>query len=92
MSRIPTGDASEIEEPGSARHYPTGSWKLRRPILSEDRCTHCMMCWFFCPDDAVQVEDGRLKGFDLERCKGCGLCAAACPDRIHAIEMEDEQS
>jgi pyruvate ferredoxin oxidoreductase delta subunit len=50
------------------------------------------MCWFFCPDNSVQVEDGRLLGFDLEQCKGCGLCAAACPDRVRAIEMENDES
>lgn len=91
MTRIPTGDASEIEEPGSACHYSTGGWRLRRPILDEERCTHCLFCWLYCPDDAIRVEDGRVQGFDLERCKGCGLCAAACPDRARAIGMESER-
>jgi pyruvate ferredoxin oxidoreductase delta subunit len=91
VSSIRTGPASEIEDPGSAERYPTGDWKLQRPVLDEERCTHCLICWFFCPDDAVLVEGGKLRGFDLDRCKGCGLCSAACPGRIHAIRMEEER-
>lgn len=87
---IATGPASEIEEPGSARRYATGGWRLQRPLLHEDRCVHCLFCWVFCPDDAIVLAEGRMHGFDYQRCKGCGLCASACPDRAHAIEMERE--
>jgi pyruvate ferredoxin oxidoreductase delta subunit len=90
MTEIPTSSASEIEEPGSARRYSTGGWKLQHPVLDESRCTHCLICWFYCPDDAIQVEELRIQGFDLERCKGCGLCATVCPDRNRAIQMKAE--
>lgn len=92
MRRIRTGDASEIRDPGSAREYETGDWKLRRPRLREERCTHCLICWLFCADDAVRVEEGRVRGFELDRCKGCGVCAQVCPDRVKAIDMEEENS
>lgn len=90
--KIPTGIASEIEKPGSAREYETGSWKLQQPVLDPERCVHCLMCWLYCPDDAVEVEDSRVVGFDAARCKGCGLCATACPDKNCAIRMEDERA
>lgn len=91
MTRIRSGDASQIEEPGSARHYETGGWRDRRPVRDEERCTHCLICWLYCADDAIRVERGRVRGFDLASCKGCGLCAAVCPDKASAIAMEAEE-
>jgi len=47
-----------------------------------------MLCWLFCPDDSVMVEDLRVTGFDLAHCKGCGICAEECP--LNAITMEEQ--
>ena len=56
-------------------------WRAFRPVRGQADCTHCFQCWLFCPDSSilVDVENGKLMGFDLERCKGCGLCAVVCP-------------
>jgi pyruvate ferredoxin oxidoreductase delta subunit len=48
-----------------------------------------MFCWISCPDSAIIVKDGEMKGFDLDYCKGCGICATQCP--VNAIEMVDEE-
>ncbi|NMB16185.1 MAG: 4Fe-4S binding protein, partial [Firmicutes bacterium] len=55
-----------------------------------ERCIHCLLCWVFCPDMAVIVEDGRVVGFDYKHCKGCGICAKECPSKVHAIDMVPE--
>jgi len=47
-----------------------------------------MICWIYCPDSSILVEDGKMIGFDYKHCKGCGICAAECPTK--AIEMRDE--
>ena len=55
-----------------------------------EKCTHCMICWVFCPDSAILVEDMRFVGFALSHCKGCGICAVECPPK--AIDMVSEDS
>ena len=55
-------------------------------------CTGCGICWFFCPDVAISLEEGpegeTEVHIDQEHCKGCGLCAAVCPRGM--IEMEED--
>ena len=56
--------------------------------MTSPMTAYAMLCWAFCPDGAVQVEEGQLKGIDLAHCKGCGICAQECPRK--AIEMVEE--
>ena len=79
-----------IDEAGCAAEYETGSWRTFRPVRDEEKCTHCLRCWIYCPDSAIKVEDGKVVGIDLDHCKGCGICAEVCPPKIHAIEMIQE--
>ena len=79
-----------IEEAGNAVEYNTGAWRTYRPIWHEDRCIQCFLCWIYCPDNSIRVEDGKVAGIDLEHCKGCGICAEECPDKANAIEMRLE--
>jgi pyruvate ferredoxin oxidoreductase delta subunit len=83
---IPEGGL--ILEAGNAVQYKTGSWRSQKPVRNEEKCTHCLICWIYCPDSAILVENEKIKGIDLEHCKGCGICAKECP--VHAIEMVKE--
>jgi 2-oxoacid:acceptor oxidoreductase delta subunit (pyruvate/2-ketoisovalerate family) len=40
---------------------------------------NCLLCWLYCPDSAISLDDATFTGFDLRYCKGCELCAAVCP-------------
>jgi pyruvate ferredoxin oxidoreductase delta subunit len=87
--------------PGSAADYETGTWRVQRPVHDLEQCTHCMMCWVYCPDSSIIVKNGRWQEFDYYHCKGCGVCASVCPIKVetHAttgkpgkvIQMVDEQ-
>lgn len=77
-------------EPGSAKSYKTGDWRTQRPVVDHAKCISCLTCWIFCPDSAILVEDGKMKGFDYEHCKGCGICANECPPKVQAISMKKE--
>lgn len=83
---FPLGGA--ILEPGNSQEYETGGWRVTRPVVDMERCTHCMLCWIFCPDSAVVVARERLQGFDLSHCKGCGICATECPARCISMVAE----
>jgi pyruvate ferredoxin oxidoreductase delta subunit len=71
--------------------YPTGSWRVTRPLLDKEKCTNCMFCWAYCPDTAIVIDKEKTEmiGMDLDFCKGCGLCAAVCP--VKCIAMKDEK-
>lgn len=77
-------------EPGSAKQYKTGDWRTERPIWDAEKCSSCLLCWMYCPDSSILVEDGKVVGIDYDHCKGCGICAAECPPRVNAIEMKPE--
>jgi pyruvate ferredoxin oxidoreductase delta subunit len=77
-----------IPEGGTAAQYKTGGWRSEKPVWNEGVCSHCMICWIFCPDSSVLVKDERLAGIDYDHCKGCGICAAECPK--NALEMKEE--
>ncbi|MCK4258803.1 MAG: 4Fe-4S binding protein [Halanaerobiales bacterium] len=85
---IPIG--GRIDEAGNAHKYNTGGWRVRRPVWVKENCIHCFFCWSVCPDSAVEVEGGKMHGFDYNHCKGCGLCAQECPTKDKAIVMEPE--
>ncbi|HVP58211.1 MAG TPA: 4Fe-4S dicluster domain-containing protein [bacterium] len=79
-----------IDVAGNAREYETGSWRTFRPVRDEAKCTHCLRCWIYCPDSAIEVKDGKVVGIDLDHCKGCGICADVCPPKVQAIKMVQE--
>ena len=69
--------------PGSAGR--TGTWRLYRPVISNDICTKCGMCWLYCPDYVISWKPREYPEIDYTYCKGCGVCASVCP--VNAIDM-----
>jgi pyruvate ferredoxin oxidoreductase gamma subunit len=62
-----------------ARH--TGNWRTFRPTIDYAKCTNCMICYAYCPESAMSVDqDGRVK-IDYDNCKGCMICMTECPLR-----------
>lgn len=72
---------------GSATTNRTGGWRVTKPILDDSKCTNCLLCWFYCPDGAIERGD-KVVQLDYDYCKGCGVCAAVCAPK--AITMERE--
>lgn len=79
-----------IPEAGNATLYKTGGWRSERPIRDNEKCTQCLFCYFYCPDTAVIVEDGKVVAFDYDHCKGCGVCAAECPADAITMHLETD--
>ena len=77
--------------PGSSEEYATGDWRTKRPVIDMNKCTHCLLCWVYCPDSSILAVDGKIVGVDLEHCKGCGICARECPPKVSAISMVPEE-
>jgi len=85
---IPWGGV--IPQGGTARAFNVGGWRSEKPVWNREKCINCMMCWLYCPDMAIMVEDGKVAGVDYDHCKGCGICSSVCPPRVKAFEMVPE--
>jgi 2-oxoacid:acceptor oxidoreductase delta subunit (pyruvate/2-ketoisovalerate family) len=84
--QLPPGGAVA---PAESERPRTGGWRTGlRPDVDVERCIDCLLCWLYCPDSAVLVEDTAFAGFDYDVCKGCEICATACP--TGAIRMVEE--
>ena len=76
-----------ISKPTKAAMGKTGSWRVFRPELDQEKCINCLRCWIFCPETAIKRNDHIHIDFDY--CKGCGVCANECP--VKAIIMQREE-
>ena len=77
--------------PGESERPRTGSYRSGvRPAVDRSRCVNCLLCWLYCPDSAVSLDDAVFTGFDLRYCKGCELCAVVCP--TGAVSMVEERN
>lgn len=85
LEDMPIG--ARVCAPGSSEAIITGDWRSYTPILDRGKCIDCLNCWMFCPDNSVEVKDGKLIGFKMSHCKGCGICSEVCPKK--AITMTE---
>jgi pyruvate ferredoxin oxidoreductase delta subunit len=85
-SSLPAGGM--IIEAGNSKKYKTGEWRAQRPEVDKEKCTNCLTCWIYCPDNSIKVENEKMVGFKYSHCKGCGICANQCPAK--AITMKEE--
>lgn len=77
----------------SSSENRTDSWRIQTPSIDYSKCIRCMICWKFCPDDAIGIsgDDYEAPGariqkmdapvIDMEHCKGCGICSYECPEK-----------
>jgi len=83
-------------EGGSSLEFNTGSWRAIRPNIDTSKCIHCMLCFLYCPDNAVKIikfsdkqgGNPEVVGIDIKHCKGCSICSSVCP--VKCITMEKE--
>jgi 2-oxoglutarate ferredoxin oxidoreductase subunit delta len=62
-------------------------------IIDEDRCKGCGLCVAACPEQVLQLAEGRFnaKGYrpveiaNPEACIGCAMCAIICPDVVFTV-------
>ncbi len=91
--------AGIITEPGNAAEFQTGDWRTFVPQFVEENCIHCLFCWIWCPDSAIEIDTSGPKplvtGIVLDHCKGCGICAHECPparkDKSALVMVREEK-
>ena len=79
------GTASVAASPNTPLRK-TGDWRVMRPVIDLERCTHCWICFVNCPDGAISLGTADAPQIDYGVCKGCLICAEECPiDAIDSI-------
>jgi len=72
--------------PGSFIENKVMGWATFRPLRDKEKCTMCLLCWFYCPEGTiVRISDRGDLMTNYDYCKGCGVCANECP--VDAIKM-----
>jgi 2-oxoacid:acceptor oxidoreductase gamma subunit (pyruvate/2-ketoisovalerate family)/2-oxoacid:acceptor oxidoreductase delta subunit (pyruvate/2-ketoisovalerate family) len=72
--------------PGSFIENKVMGWATFRPLRDREKCTMCLLCWFYCPEGTiVRISDRGDLMTNYDYCKGCGVCANECP--VDAIKM-----
>ena len=89
MKKINLKPGGIITEPGSTKKNKTGGWRALKPVWDKKKCTQCMLCWQYCPDNAIPQKNGKRLETNFDYCKGCGICAEECP--VKAIKMVKEE-
>jgi pyruvate ferredoxin oxidoreductase gamma subunit len=70
----------------------TGSWRQLRPVLEEEKCNCCWLCFVSCPEGAIALDEREYPRVDLDVCKGCLLCVHECPTHAFRVEREARTS
>lgn len=76
-----------VYQPGLSLANMTGSWRDTKPILDQEKCSKCGLCWIYCPDLSISRQDGYKINYGY--CKGCGICAVECPTEAITMVRED---
>lgn len=91
----------DFKRPKHINDYPEGpqyeagflaetnaSWRTYKPVVDNEKCIFCLICYAVCPDGTILKKDGKIS-VDYDYCKGCGVCANECP--VNAITMVKEE-
>jgi pyruvate ferredoxin oxidoreductase delta subunit len=92
-SRYESGTVSNllpVTNPTIGAAGKTGEWRIYRPVVDKGKCTHCLLCWVFCPEGCIELTPKDDIELNLDYCKGCGICAQEC--RLNAITMRREET
>jgi pyruvate ferredoxin oxidoreductase gamma subunit len=71
--------APTIRHSASAALRDTGSWRIERPEIAQEKCKRCFLCYLYCPDSAINLDSNNFPHVDYDHCKGCMICYEECP-------------
>jgi pyruvate ferredoxin oxidoreductase delta subunit len=78
-----------LESTGSTSKTKTGAWRSLKPVVDEQKCIGCGMCWTYCPEGCIEKSEKKFK-VNFDYCKGCGICSNECPVKAITMVMEEK--
>ncbi len=91
LKRKPPGEritCITYPEPGAMGE--TGKWRIFRPVVDREKCNKCQICWMYCPDAVITLDEEGIPKMDLVYCKGCLICEQVCPAKAITRIRETE--
>lgn len=73
---------------GNIAERQTGKWRIFKPVINYDECNKCWICFVYCPDGAISLDEANYPHIDYDHCKGCLICYEECPTKVITIERE----
>lgn len=83
--RPPVDSVPVIFATGNMALRKTGNWRTYRPVILNEQCNGCAICYARCPEGDIRMDANDKPVIDYDHCKGCLICAVECPK--HAIEI-----
>ena len=59
------------------------------PVVAEEYCNACAVCFKACAHDAIAMIEGKAH-IDAEQCAGCGRCITACEQQAIQIQWNEQ--
>lgn len=87
----PTRGSARIASGANTLLRKTGDWRTYRPVLDVRKCNGCTLCFVYCPEAAIALNDKDRPVIDYDYCKGCGLCITECPTHALTAVRETEE-
>lgn len=84
----PTISSPSVYASGNIIERQTGGWRIFRPVIDYEKCNKCWLCFVWCPDGVIALNDSDYPHIDYNHCKGCLICYEECPIKAIAIERE----
>ncbi|MHA1129214.1 MAG: 4Fe-4S binding protein [Candidatus Helarchaeota archaeon] len=69
----------------------TGDWRTFRPEIDREKCNQCYICWQYCPEGVIDIDEEGYPTVDYEYCKGCMICVHECPRKAIAQVREKKE-
>lgn len=86
----PTRGTARISAAGNSILRETGGWRTFRPVLVPDKCNGCWLCFSYCPEGVISMNQEDRPVIDYAHCKGCQICVHECPTDALVAEREPE--
>jgi 2-oxoacid:acceptor oxidoreductase delta subunit (pyruvate/2-ketoisovalerate family) len=64
---------------GNTQLKNTGSWRIMKPVISVEKCIKCDLCYVYCPEGCIELDEQRIPQIIYDYCKGCLICSTICP-------------
>ena len=62
----------------------------KKLVIEPAWCKGCGICAAFCPKQALEIADGKVRLKEGAKCVTCGLCEMRCPDyALYVVNMEE---
>lgn len=84
----PTISSPSVYASGNIVERHTGEWRIFKPVINYDTCNKCWICFVWCPEGVIALDESDYPHIDYDHCKGCLICYEECPIKAIVIERE----